>query len=72
MKSSDAINDILQTQNKTKKSLASELGITPQALDSRMKASIKVETLAKTVEPLGFKIVLVSSDKTVDGYWLDS
>jgi len=72
MKSSEAIAQILQSEGRTKKSLAFELGITPQALDSRMKASIKVETLVNTTEPLGYKLVLVPANEPVLGFQIDA
>lgn len=60
MRSADAIRLILEEQRRSQRSLALELGLTPQALDQRLKSrTMKVETLCQTAEQLGYTVVLV-------------
>lgn len=60
MRSADAIKSILQEQGRSQRSLALELGLTPQALDQRLKStSMKVETLCQTVAQLDYSVKLV-------------
>ena len=60
MKSADAIRSILEEQGRSQRSLALELGLTPQALDQRLKSkTMKVETLCQTAEQLGYTVALV-------------
>ena len=67
MKANDAISKILSDRDKSKRSLADDLGISPQALDIRLKArSMKVETLVDTVTPLGFRVELVSDNDKIE------
>lgn len=63
MRSSDAIRTILGEQDRSQRSLALELGLTPQALDQRLKSkTMKVETLCQTAERLGYTVNLVPVD----------
>ena len=67
MKANDAISKILSDRYKSKRSLADDLGISPQALDIRLKArSMKVETLVDTVTPLGYRVELVSDNDKIE------
>lgn len=67
MKANDAISKILSDRDKSKRSLADDLGISPQALDIRLKArSMKVETLVDTVTPLGYRVELVSDNDKIE------
>lgn len=60
MKSADAIRSILEDQGRSQRSLALELGLTPQALDQRLKSkTMKVETLCQTADQLGYEVALV-------------
>lgn len=60
MKSADAIRLILEEQGRSQRSLALELGLTPQALDQRLKSkTMKVETLCQTADQLGYTVALV-------------
>lgn len=60
MKSADAIRSILEEQGRSQRSLALELGLTPQALDQRLKSkTMKVETLCQTADQLGYTVALV-------------
>lgn len=60
MKSADAIRSILEDQGRSQRSLALELGLTPQALDQRLKSkTMKVETLCQTADQLGYAVALV-------------
>ena len=64
MRSSDAIRSILVEQGRSQRSLALELGLTPQALDQRLKSkTMKVETLCQTAEQLGYTDSLVPKDE---------
>ena len=67
MKANDEISKILSDRDKSKRSLADDLGISPQALDIRLKArSMKVETLVDTVTPLGYRVELVSDNDKIE------
>lgn len=67
MKANDAISKILSDRDKSKRSLADDLGISPQALDIRLKArSMKIETLVDTVTPLGYRVELVSGNDKIE------
>ena len=67
MKANDAISKILSDRDKSKRSLADDLGISPQLLDIRLKArSMKVETLVDTVTPLGYRVELVSDNDKIE------
>ena len=60
MKSADAIRLILEEQGRSQRSLALELGLTPQALDQCLKSkTMRVETLCQTAEQLGYTVALV-------------
>lgn len=61
MRSADAIKSILDERGRSQRSLAIDLGLTPQALDQRLKSkTMKVETLCQTAEQLGYTVSLVS------------
>ena len=63
MKANEAIETILIESNRSKRSLALDLGITPQALDIRMKSkSMKVNTFCETVHKLGYRVELIPID----------
>ncbi len=63
MRSADAIRAILEQQGRSQRSLALDLGLTPQALDQRLKSkTMKVETLCQTAAELGYTVKLVPSD----------
>lgn len=60
MRSADAIKSILEEQGRSQRFLALDLGLTPQALDQRLKSkTMKVETLCQTAERLGYTVNLV-------------
>lgn len=60
MRSADAIKTILEQQGRSQRSLALDLGLTPQALDQRLKSkTMKVETLCQTAAELGYTVQLV-------------
>ena len=67
VKSSELVMELLSERGRSKRSLALELGITPQALDHRLSTSPKVDTLASTLGPLGYKVVAVPLDLEVEG-----
>lgn len=61
MRSADPIKSILEEQGRSQSSLAIDLGLTPQALDQRLKSkTMKVETLCQTAEQFGYTVSLVS------------
>lgn len=63
MRSADAIKSILDERGRSQRSLAIDLGLTPQALDQRLKSkTMKVETLCQTAEQLGYTVSLVSKN----------
>lgn len=63
MKSNEAIATILKAQGRSKRSLAIELGLSPQALDQRLKSqSMRIDTLCETIDKLGYRTLLVSDD----------
>lgn len=73
MKSSEMIMVILKSNGRSKRSLALEIGITPQALDHRLSASPRVETLANTLEPLGYEVFAAPAGTCIaQGYKLES
>lgn len=60
MRSADAIKSILEEQGRSQRSLAIDLGLTPQALDQRLKSkTMKVETLCQTAAQLDCSVKLV-------------
>lgn len=66
MKSSELIKEILEEMGRSKRSLALELGITPQALDHRLASSPRADTLCSTLSPLGYKLVAVPVELDVE------
>lgn len=73
MKSSEMVMEVLSSNGRSKRSLALELGISPQALESRLSTSPRVETLADTLGPLGYEVLAVPAGTMVEGgYRLDS
>lgn len=72
MRSSEMVMEVLSASKRSKRSLALELGISPQALEHRLSSSPRIRTLAETLEPLGYEIIAVPSGTSVDGgYRLD-
>lgn len=72
VKSSEMVMEILSANGRSKRSLAIELGISAQALESRLSTSPRVETLANTLGPLGYEVFAVPSGTRVEGgYRLD-
>lgn len=60
MRSADAIKLILEEQGRSQRSPALDLGLTPQALDQRLKSkTMKVETLCQTAGRLGYVVQLI-------------
>lgn len=72
MKASEALITILNAKGRSKRSLALELGISPQALDSRLRTDIKVATLRETAAPLGYKVMLVPESSDAEGFEVTS
>lgn len=64
MGSVDAIKSILEEQGRSQRSLAPlDLGLTPQALDQRLKSkTMKVKTLCQTTAQLDYYVRLVPND----------
>ena len=62
---SEVVRAICSRQGRTLKSLADELGISPQALDTRLRSSsMRVETLSELLGPLGYGVVITDGDKS--------
>ena len=63
MRSAEAIKSILEDRGRSQRSLAIDLGLTPQALDQRLKSkTMKVETLCQTAAQLIYSVKLVPTD----------
>lgn len=63
MRASEAIKGVLAEQGRSQRSLALELGITPQGLDQRLRSeSMKVGTLCEMAQALGYRVQLVPKD----------
>ena len=68
MKSQEAIRVLLDRQERTQRSVANELGISPQSMTSRVdsgRGSMRVDKLCETAQVLGQKVVLVPLDSNV-------
>lgn len=74
MHSGEAIIEILKDIKRSQRSLAQELGITPQTLSNRLigEGSMQVDTLADMASVLGYKVVLVQEESDVQGFEIDS
>jgi len=63
MRSADVIKSILEEQDRSHRSLTIDLGLTPQALDQRLKSkTMKVEALCQTTAQLNCSVKLVPND----------
>ena len=63
MRSADVIKSILEEQDRPHRPLAIDLGLTPQALDQRLKSkTMKVEALCQTTAQLNYSVKLVPKD----------
>jgi hypothetical protein len=63
---SEVVRAICSRQGRTLKSLADELGISPQALDTRLRSSsMRVETLSELLVPLGYQVVITDGESMV-------
>lgn len=63
MRSADVIKSILEEQDRSHRSLTIDLGLTPQALDQRLKSkTMKVEALCQTTAQLNYSVKLVPND----------
>ena len=72
MRSSDMVMEVLSAKGRSKRSLALDLGISPQALERRLSSSPRVNTLADTLGPLGYEVLAVPAGTRVEGaYKLD-
>lgn len=67
MRSSELVKSILSAEGRSKRSLAVELGITPQALEHRLSTSPRVNTLADTLAPLGYEVFAAPAGTQVEG-----
>lgn len=56
---SEAIEALMSAQGRTKRSLAQELEITPQALNKRLSGDMKVSSLCQMADLLGYDVALV-------------
>lgn len=63
MRSVEAIKSILEEQGRPQRSLALDLGLTPQALDPRLKSkTMKVKSLCQTATQPDYSVRLVPND----------
>ena len=53
------------------RSLALELGISPQALTNRLNSSMYISNFCQTVEKLGYRVALVPEDEACDYFIVD-
>ncbi len=67
MRSSEMVMEVLSASGRSKRSLALELGISPQALERRLSTSPRVETLADTLGPLGYAVFAAPVGTQVEG-----
>lgn len=70
MHASEAIEVLVSTQGRTKRSLAQELEITPQALNKRLSGDMRVSSLCQMAQLLGYKVALVPQDAPDEDYVL--
>lgn len=64
----DAIQKMLNESGKSQNALAEHLGRTRQSISNmfRTKADVRVDTLAKMAEFMGYKLLLKSKDDTIE------
>lgn len=66
MTSGEVIKEILAEEGRSMRSLALELGISPQALTNRLNSSMYISNFCQTVEKLGYRVALVPEDEACD------
>ena len=66
MTSGEVIKEILAEEGRSMRSLALELGISPQVLANRLNSSMYISNFCQTVEKLGYKVALVPEDEACD------
>ena len=66
MTSGEVIKEILAEEGRSMRSLALELGISPQALANRLNSSMYISNFCQTVKKLGYKVALVPEDEACD------
>lgn len=66
MTSGEVIKEILAEEGRSMRSLALELGISPQALANRLNSSMYISNFCQTVEKLGYRVALVPEDEACD------
>ena len=66
MTSGEVIKEILAEEGRSMRSLALELGISPQALANRLNSIMYISNFCQTVEKLGYKVALVPEDEACD------
>lgn len=64
----DAIQRMLSESGKSRNALAEHLGRTRQSISNmfRTKADVRVDTLSKMAEFMGYKLILKSKDDTIE------
>ena len=64
----DAIQKMLNESGKSQNALAEHLGRTRQSISNmfRTKADVRVDTLARMAEFMGYKLILKSKDDTIE------
>ena len=70
-KPSEAIREIAGVEGRSLRSLALDLGITPQALGNRLSGDMKTSTLCEIASLLGYKVMLVPSESETEGYTVE-
>lgn len=71
MTSGEVIKEILAEEGRSMRSLALELGISPQALANRLNSSMYISNFCQTVEKLGYRVALIPEDEACDYFIVD-
>jgi hypothetical protein len=69
MKAQEVIRNKLESEGRSQRSLAIELGITPQTMTSRVdpaKGTLGVDKVSQTLDALGYKLVVMPKDYETD------
>lgn len=72
MPPAEAIKSVLESEGRSMRSMAIELGITAQGLGNRLSGDMKVSSLCQMADVLGYKVVLAPRDEKTGGIELDA
>lgn len=71
MSPAEAIKSVLESEGRSMRSMAMELGITPQGLGNRLSGDMKVSSLCQMAGALGYKVMLAPRDEETNGIELE-